>query len=122
MWGAVWVFEVVVDSGRSVATTSGVSVTLSDFRGFVLRFLGRARLYVRENWGAPFVVGFTGLLLAAVVLLIVGLPWPAELVGDFAYFSLVFGVVLQLVCFWRGSKVRNSGSGKMGGDGEGGAD
>ena len=95
---------------------------LSEVRGFVLRFLVWARGYVRENWGAPFVVGFMGSLFVAAVLLIVGLSWPAELVGEFAYFLLVFGVVLQLVCFWRGSKVRNSGSGKMGGDGEGGAD
>ena len=100
----------------------GSLVALSGVRGFVLRFLVWARGYVRENWGAPFIVGFMGLLLTAVALLIVGLSWPAELVGDFAYFSLVFGVVLQLVCFCRGSKVRNSGSGKMGGDGEGGAD
>jgi hypothetical protein len=60
-----------------------------------------------------------GLLLTAVVLLIAGLPWHAEVVGDFAYFSLVFGVVLQLLCFWRSSKDRNSDSGKMGGDGSG---
>jgi hypothetical protein len=92
-------------------------VALSGMRGFVLRFLGWARVYVRGNWGAPFVLGFMGLLMIAAALLIVGLPWPAELVGDFAYFSLVFGVILQLVCFWRASKVRNNGSGKMGGDG-----
>jgi hypothetical protein len=42
-----------------------------------------------------------GLLMAAVVLLITGFPLSAEAVGDLAYFSLVAGVVLQLVCFWR---------------------
>jgi len=110
--GAVWFFEVVVASGRSVTTTSGVLVTLSDFRGFVLRFLGRARLYVRENWGAPFVVGFMGSLLVAAVLLILGLPWLAEVVGNVAYFSLVAGVVLQLVCF------RRRGGKGVGGDDE----
>jgi hypothetical protein len=67
--------------------------------------------YFRENWGAPFVLGFMGLLLVAVCLLIVGLPWPAETVGNVAYFSLVFGVVLQLVCFWR------RGDKDVGGDG-----
>jgi hypothetical protein len=51
-----------------------------------------------------------GSLLVAAALLSVGLSWPAELLGEFAYFLLVFGVVLQLVCFWRrGGK--NVGSG-----------
>lgn len=65
------------------------------------RFLSCARGFFRENWGAPFVLGFMGLLMIAVVLLILGFAWSAEIVGDFAYFSLVAGVVLQLVCFWR---------------------
>jgi len=64
-------------------------------------FLVRARLYFGENWGAPFILGFIGLLIAAVALLIMGFPWSAEAVGNFAYFSLFAGVVLQLVCFWR---------------------
>ena len=70
-------------------------------RSSVKVFLVRARLYFGENWGAPFILGFMGLLMAAVVLLITGFSWYAEAVGDFAYFSLVAGVVLQLVCFWR---------------------
>lgn len=69
--------------------------------GFVLRFLVWLRGYFWENWGAPFILGFMGLLVTAVALLIAGLPWMAEAVGNVAYFSLVAGVVLQLVCFWR---------------------
>jgi hypothetical protein len=69
----------------------------SSVRGFLVKVRG----YVRENWGAPFVLAFMGLLLVAVVLLILGLPWTAEVVGNYAYFSLVVGVVLQLVCSWR---------------------
>jgi hypothetical protein len=97
----VWVLEVVVALGRSVSTTSGVLTGLSDFRGFVLRFLGWARGYVRENWGAPFVLAFMGLLMVAAALLILGLSWSAEAVGNVAYFFLVAGVVLQLLCFRR---------------------
>ena len=74
---------------------------LSEVRGFVLRFLVWARGYVRENWGAPFVFAFMGSLLIAAVLLIVGLSWSAEAVGNVAYFFLVAGVVLQLLCFRR---------------------
>jgi len=83
--------------------------------GCVLRFLVRVKGYFLENWGAPFVLGFMGLLLAAVVLLIVGLPLTAEAVGDIAYFSLVAGVILQLVCFWRH---RGGGDGRGESEGE----
>ena len=76
-------------------------VVLSGVWGFVLRFLVWVRGCVRENWGAPFVVGFMGLLMVAAVLLILGLSWFAEAVGNVAYFFLVFGVVLQLLCFRR---------------------
>jgi len=72
-------------------------MTKSSVKGFLVR----ARLYFGENLGAPFLLGFIGLLMTAVVLLITGFPLSAEAVGDLAYFSLVAGVVLQLVCFWR---------------------
>ena len=68
-------------------------------RGFALRFLGRIMGYVRENWGAPFVLGFIVLLVVAAVFLAVGLEWLASEVANYAYFALVAGVVLQLVCF-----------------------
>ena len=55
----------------------------------------------RENWGAPFVLGFIVVLVVAAGCLAVGLGWWAEELGVVAYFFLVFGVVLQLVCFWR---------------------
>jgi hypothetical protein len=103
--------KVVVSSFLlSVATTSWVIAAMSRVQGFVLRFFGWARGYVRENWGAPFVFAFMGLLVVAAALLILGLPWSAEAVGNVAYFSLVFGVVLQLLCF------RRRGDKDVGGD------
>jgi hypothetical protein len=72
----------------------------------VKAFLVRTRLYFRKNWGAPFILGFIGLLIVAIVLLIMGFSWLAEVVGNFGYFSLVAGVVLQLVCLLRNSKNR----------------
>jgi hypothetical protein len=90
-------------------------LTLRWGQGSVLRFFGRVRGYIRENWGAPFILGFMGSLLVAVVLLILGFPWMAEAVGNVAYFSLVAGVVLQLVCFWRrGSDGRSENEGGAG--------
>jgi hypothetical protein len=57
--------------------------------------------YSKENWGAPFVLVFMGLLLAAAVCLVSGLEWWANEVAVYAYYSLVMGVVLQLFCFWK---------------------
>jgi heme/copper-type cytochrome/quinol oxidase subunit 4 len=59
----------------------------------------RVKGYVRENWGAPFVAGFMSLLLVAVASLVMGLEFLADGVAVVAYFALVVGVVLQLVCF-----------------------
>ena len=67
----------------------------------VRRFLVWARAYLRENWGAPFVLGFMVLLVVAAVCLASGLEWWANEVANYAYFSLVIGVVLQLICFWK---------------------
>ena len=69
----------------------------TSIRGFLVRVQG----YVRENWGAPFVLGFMTLLIAAAVCLAMGLEWWANEVAVYAYYSLVVGVVLQLVCFWK---------------------
>ena len=71
----------------------------------VFRFLSmfswrRVWLFFRGNWGAPFVLGFMVFLVVAAGCLAVGLGWWAEQLGVVAYFSLVVGVVLQLVCFW----------------------
>ena len=55
--------------------------------------------YVNGNWGFPFVAGFILLLFAAAVLLAVGRESVAELTANVAYFTLVIGVVLQIVCF-----------------------
>ena len=68
-------------------------------KDFALRFLGRIRRYVRENWGAPFILGFMLLLMVAAVFLAVGSEWLASEVANYAYFALVAGVVLQLACF-----------------------
>lgn len=55
--------------------------------------------YVKENWGAPFIAGFIVLLLSAAVFLSVGLSYLADAVAVYAYYALVAGVLLQLVCF-----------------------
>ena len=59
----------------------------------------RVKGYVRENWGAPFIVGFMVLLIIAAGFLVMGLAVLANEVAVYAYYALVAGVVLQFVCF-----------------------
>lgn len=68
------------------------------------QFLPRVKRYFRENLGAPFIIVFQGLLLVCAGLLIVGNAELANGVATGAYFSLVIGVVLQLISFLRHGK------------------
>ncbi len=64
----------------------------------------RVKGYVRENWGAPFIVGFMLLLMVAAASLSMGLTALANEVAIYAYYALVIGVVLQLACFLKCTK------------------
>ena len=59
----------------------------------------RVKGYVKEDWGAPFIVGFMALLMVAAVSLLMDLVVLADEVAVYAYYALVVGVVLQLICF-----------------------
>jgi len=61
------------------------------------QFLPRAKKYLRENPGALFIIGFQILLLVCAGLLIEGNSVLADELAVAAYFSLVIGVVLQLI-------------------------
>ena len=66
---------------------------------FVKEIPSRINVYAKANWGAPFVFGFMLLLIVAAVSLSIGLGDLANEVAVYAYFALVFGVILQLVSF-----------------------
>lgn len=66
---------------------------------FVKEIPSRIKVYAKANWGAPFVFGFMLLLIVAAVSLSIGLGDLANEVAVYAYFALVFGVILQLVSF-----------------------
>jgi hypothetical protein len=83
-------------------------VIRSMIEGVARAIPARVKGYVRENWGAPFVVAFMFLLVVAAASLVMGLEFLADGVAVFAYFALVVGVVLQLVCYLK--------YGKKGGD------
>ena len=55
--------------------------------------------YVKENWGSPFIAGFMFLLIGAAVSLSAGLSSFANTIAVYAFYALVGGVVLQLICF-----------------------
>jgi hypothetical protein len=57
--------------------------------------------YVKENWGAPFIVGFMLLLVVAAVSLSAGWSSLADTVAVYSYYALVAGVFLQLACFMK---------------------
>jgi uncharacterized membrane protein len=54
---------------------------------------------LKSNWGFPFIIEISMLLFAAVVLLAVGWIQEAEITTTCAYFVLIAGTFLQLVCF-----------------------
>ena len=66
---------------------------------FAKELPARVKEYTRENWGAPFIVGFMLLLIVAAASLSIGVADAANEVAIVAYYALVAGVVLQLVCF-----------------------
>jgi len=55
--------------------------------------------YFRQNPGALFIIVFQLLLSACAILLIGGYSSLADDVAVYAYYSLVVGVLLQLVSF-----------------------
>lgn len=67
--------------------------------GVIPRMPARLRGYLRENWGSPFVAVFMVLLLTAAGYLAMGLERTANLLAEYAYYSLVIGVILQFTCY-----------------------
>jgi ABC-type iron transport system FetAB permease component len=74
------------------------------------QILPRAKRYFRENPGALFVIAFQILLLVCAGLLIGGNSVWADGLAVVAYFSLVIGVVLQLIFFLRHGKQEEEGN------------
>jgi hypothetical protein len=73
-------------------------------KAFARKVPSRVKVYIKENWGAPFIVGFMALLMVAAVSMLMDLVVLADEVAVYAYYALVVGVGLQLVCFLKYSK------------------
>jgi len=59
----------------------------------------RTKDYLRENWGAPFIIAFMILLVIAAGYLAYGNEAFANDIAVYAYYSLVIGVILQIICY-----------------------
>jgi heme/copper-type cytochrome/quinol oxidase subunit 4 len=73
-------------------------------KAFAREVPSRVKGYVKENWGSPFIVSFIALLMVVAVSLLMGFVVLADEVAVCAYYALVVGVVLQLVCFLKYGK------------------
>ena len=64
----------------------------------------KAKCYVKQNWGLPFIFGFMVLLISVAVSLSMALSNWAIVAVEYAYYALAIGVLLQLVCFLKYGK------------------
>lgn len=64
--------------------------------------------YIRENWGSPFIVAFMVLLVGAAVCSLSNLSRLADAIAINAFYALLIGVLLQVVCFWKFRKKLSS--------------
>jgi len=60
--------------------------------------------YFKTNWGAPFVIAFQVLLVSAAGYLAIGAETIANELAVYAYYSLVAGVILQLISYLKFEK------------------
>ena len=65
--------------------------------------------YLAENPGAPFIIAFQVLLCICAVMLAIGREQGANALAVYAYYSLIAGVVLQLVSTMKQRRKRVKG-------------
>ena len=68
------------------------------------KMLAKLKKFSIENWGFPFISAFLIFLVVAAVLLATGLAGAADKAAIIAYFSLLVGAILQIICFSRNRK------------------
>ena len=60
--------------------------------------------YFKANPGTPFILAFMTLLLSAAALLAIGRPSDADNVANYAFYSLVLGISIQVIVTIRESR------------------
>lgn len=71
------------------------------------KMAAKLKNYSLANWGFPFITLFLILLLVSVILVETGASTAADLPADIAYFSLLVGVILEIICFGKNRKHTN---------------
>jgi hypothetical protein len=67
----------------------------------------KVKAYLKKNWGSPFIVGFMLLLTCTTIFLSADLSFWADTFSVYAFYALVVGVLLQLVCSLKYSRKPN---------------
>jgi hypothetical protein len=60
--------------------------------------------YAKENWGAPLIALFIFLLIVTAASLSLGLVSLSDSITTAAYYVLIGGIILQIVCFLKNRK------------------
>ena len=71
---------------------------------FFKKMVSKLKRFSIENWGFPFISMFLILLFTSAVLVAAGLAYVADTTAILAYFSLLAGVILQIICFSKNRK------------------
>jgi hypothetical protein len=66
--------------------------------------LNQLKGYFKANPGTPFILAFMILLLSAAALLTTGRPNEADNVANYAFYSLVLGIAIQVIVTIRESR------------------
>ena len=70
------------------------------------KIISSFKRYVSENWGAPFIAMFILILMMTCVSFLIGKVSLAASLAIDAYYVLIAGVALQLICFIKQRKSR----------------
>ena len=66
--------------------------------------LNQLNNYFKANPGTPFILFFMILLLSAAALLAIGRPNDADSIANYAFYSLVLGIAIQVAVTIRESR------------------
>lgn len=64
----------------------------------------RVKIYIKNNLGAPFIIGFMIMLIISAINLTINNVNIAEKTAEYAYYSLVIGAVLQIISIIKKNK------------------
>ncbi|MGC8558407.1 MAG: hypothetical protein ACP5NC_05375 [Nitrososphaeria archaeon] len=82
----------------------GILISITMYSGVIISDHPRARSYLRENMGAPFIIAFVVLLLSAAIMFSLNDAYWANLLSEYAYFAILIGVILQAVSLKTGKR------------------